>query len=202
MRHRKAHRKLGRTSAHRRQLLRNLVSSLFLSESGRIRTTIEKAKEARPIAEKMITLGKREGVHARRLAARRLPDRAVVKRLFDDIAPKFVDRNGGYTRILRVGPRLGDNADLALLELVGIAEAARQAAKAKGKADKKDQKDEKAKDAKSEAAAKEEKEKRAAAKAEAKARRDERKRARESQARPDGKAKSKMKSMAQKRGSS
>ena len=143
MRHGRAHRKLGRTTAHRRSLLRNLVSSLFLSRSGRITTTVEKAKEARRIAEKMITLGKREGIHARRLAARFLPDRTVVKKLFDDIAPKFADRKGGYTRVLRVGPRPGDNADMALLELVGIADELRKVKaekdeKKKGKAEKKE----------------------------------------------------------------
>src|SRR5438552_4095011 len=127
MRHLRAHRKLGRTSSHRRALLRNLVTSLFIAESGAIRTTVEKAKEARRMAEKIITLGKREGVHARRLAGRYLADRSVIRRLFEDIAPKFADRNGGYTRVLKLGPRHGDNADLALLELVGIADAARKA---------------------------------------------------------------------------
>jgi large subunit ribosomal protein L17 len=143
MRHLRAHRKLGRTSAHRRQLLRNLVSSLFLSGSGRITTTVEKAKEARRMAEKMITLGKREGLHARRLAARYLTRRSVVKRLFDDIAPKFAERPGGYTRVLRLEPRPGDNADMAFLELVGIAEEAHRAAKekAKEKAEKKKARD-------------------------------------------------------------
>src|SRR4029078_10517520 len=94
----------GRTSTHRLHLLRNLVTSLFLAESGRITTTVEKAKEARRMDEKMITLGKREGIHARRTAARFLPDRGVIRRLFDDIAPKFTTRNGGYKRGLRLAP--------------------------------------------------------------------------------------------------
>lgn len=135
MRHLKAHRRLGRNSAHRKALLRNLVLSLFVSKSGRIKTTVIKAKEARPLAEKLITLGKRESVHARRLARRVLPDRMVVKHLFDDIAPRYADRPGGYTRILRIGPRQGDNADMALLELVDIAEERQRAAKESGGAD-------------------------------------------------------------------
>jgi len=112
-------------------LLRNLVTSLFTAEAGRIVTTLEKAKEARRMAEKMITLGKRESVHARRLARRFLPDREVVKKLFDDIAPHYAERQGGYTRVLRIGPRIGDNAEKALLELVGIAEQAQKAAREK-----------------------------------------------------------------------
>jgi large subunit ribosomal protein L17 len=178
MRHQRGQRKLGRTSSHRRALLRNLVSSLFVSPSGRITTTVEKAKEARPIAEKMITLGKREGIHARRLAARYISERSTVRKLFEDIAPKFADRKGGYTRILRLEPRPGDNADVALLELVGIAEAARKAAKAKAS----DKKDDKGKGKDKDAVAKDEAEKAAAkvkAREESQARREERKRDRE-----------------------
>src|SRR5436190_8750712 len=135
MRHMVAHRKLGRTHTHRKALLRNLVRSLFTSGSGRIVTTVEKAKEARVGAEKMITLGKRETVHARGIAAKTLPSRAIIRTLFEDIAPKFADRKGGYTRILRLGPRPGDNAEMVYLELVGIAEAAQKAAKDKASAE-------------------------------------------------------------------
>jgi len=127
MRHLRDHRKLGRNTAHRRALLRNLVQSLFISESGRIKTTVEKAKEARRVADRMITLGKKETVHARRIARRTIPDRKIIRRLFEDIAPTFADRPGGYTRVLRIGHRQGDNAEMAYLELVGIAEAAMKA---------------------------------------------------------------------------
>ena len=119
MRHRVAHRKLGRTTPHRRALLRNLATALFDKE--RIRTTLHKAKELRPFAEQLITLAKREEnrLHARRLAARDLQDPAVVQKLFDTIGPRFATRPGGYTRILRLGPRKGDGAEMAYLELVG-----------------------------------------------------------------------------------
>ncbi len=116
MRHLKAYRKLNRTSSHRSLMLRNLVTSLF--EHERVETTLMKAKEARRIAEKMITLGKRGTLHARRQAASVLMSKAVVKKLFEEIAPKYANRNGGYTRILRVGYRKGDGAPLAFLELV------------------------------------------------------------------------------------
>ena len=120
MRHRVAHRKLGRTTPHRRALLRNLATALFDKE--RIRTTLHKAKELRPFAEQLITLAKREEnrLHARRLAARDLQDPAVVQKLFDTIGPRFATRPGGYTRILRLGPRKGDGAEMAYLELVGF----------------------------------------------------------------------------------
>jgi large subunit ribosomal protein L17 len=119
MRHRVAHRKLGRTTPHRIALLRNLATALF--EKERIRTTLPKAKELRPFAERLITLAKREDnrLHARRLAARHLQDPAVVKKLFDTIGSRFATRPGGYTRILRLGPRKGDGAEMAYLELVG-----------------------------------------------------------------------------------
>ena len=119
MRHRVAHSKLGRTTPHRRALLRNLATALFDKE--RIRTTLPKAKELRPFAEKLITLAKREEnrLHARRLAARDLQDPAVVQKLFDTIGARFATRPGGYTRILRLGPRKGDGAEMAYLELVG-----------------------------------------------------------------------------------
>lgn len=119
MRHRVAHRKLGRVTPHRIALLRNLATALF--ERERIRTTLPKAKELRPFAERLITLARREGdrLHARRLAARHIQDPAVVKKLFDSIGSRFAGRPGGYTRILRLGPRKGDGAEMAYLELVG-----------------------------------------------------------------------------------
>jgi large subunit ribosomal protein L17 len=119
MRHRVAHRKLGRTTPHRIALLRNLTTALF--ERERIRTTLIKAKEVRPYAERLITLARRENdrLHARRLAARSIHDRSVVKKLFDDIGARFATRPGGYTRILRLGPRPGDGTEMAFLELVG-----------------------------------------------------------------------------------
>ncbi len=119
MRHRVAHRKLGRTTPHRIALLRNLATALF--ERERIRTTLPKAKELRPFAERLITLAKREDdrLHARRLAARHLQAPAVVKKLFDTIGSRFATRPGGYTRILRLGPRRGDGTEMAYVELVG-----------------------------------------------------------------------------------
>ena len=116
MRHRVHGRKLGRTPPHRRALLRNLCTSLL--EHERITTTVQKAKEVRPLAEKMITLGKKETLHARRQAARFLLKAAVVQKLFDSIAARYADRPGGYTRILKLGPRAGDGAELAIIELV------------------------------------------------------------------------------------
>jgi large subunit ribosomal protein L17 len=115
MRHAVHGRKLGRTSAHRRALFRNQLASLV--EHERITTTVEKAKELRPIAEKMVTQGKRGTVEARR-RVRRMIDRHLVKKLFDDIAPRFAEREGGYTRILKLGPRKGDGAEMALIEFV------------------------------------------------------------------------------------
>jgi len=119
MRHRVAHRKLGRTTPHRTALLRNLATALF--ERERIRTTLAKAKELRPFAEKLITLARREDnrLHARRLAARDIHDPQIVRKLFDTIGARFATRPGGYTRILRLGPRHGDGAEMAFLELVG-----------------------------------------------------------------------------------
>ena len=119
MRHRVAHRKLGRTTPHRLALLRNLATALF--ERERIRTTLMKAKELRPYAEKLITLAKRdEGrLHARRLAARDIHDPQVLRKLFESLGSRFADRPGGYTRILRLGPRKGDGAEMAIVELLG-----------------------------------------------------------------------------------
>ena len=117
MRHRNYGKKLGRNTEHRRALLRNLVTSLILEE--RIVTTGPKAKAARGIAEEMITLGKRGDLHARRQAASYFLKAAAVKKLFGDVAQRYVSRTGGYTRIVPLGWRKGDGADTAVLELVG-----------------------------------------------------------------------------------
>jgi large subunit ribosomal protein L17 len=117
MRHGKALRKLGRTTAHRMSLLRNLSTSFFDKE--RIRTTLPKAKELRPFAEKLITLARRDTLHSRRLVARSIQDRTVVKKLFDTLGPRFAQRPGGYSRILKLGWREGDGAEMAILELLG-----------------------------------------------------------------------------------
>jgi len=117
MRHKVAGYKLGRNTAHRRSLLRNLVTSVIVEE--RIETTIPKAKAAKPIVEKMITLGKRGDLSARRLAAAYLMTDAAVVKLFDTVGPRFGDREGGYTRIIRTGWNKGDGADKAFLELLG-----------------------------------------------------------------------------------
>lgn len=116
MRHRKKGRSLSRSPSHRRALLRNMATSLF--EHERITTTTARAKELRPYAERLITLAKRGDLHARRLAARRIADRGVLGKLFDDIAPRYAERPGGYTRILKLGNRKGDAAEMALIELV------------------------------------------------------------------------------------
>ena len=116
MRHRWAGRKLGRTSSHKRALLRTMVTEFL--ENERIVTTVPKAKELRSFAEKMITLGKKESLHARRRALSHIRKKAVVFKLFDTLAPRYADRNGGYTRILRLGTRVGDNAEMAVLEFV------------------------------------------------------------------------------------
>ncbi len=116
MRHHKTGRKLGRDSAHRKALYANLASSLI--EHGRIRTTEAKAKEVRPIVEQMITLGKRGDVHAHRQAVAFLRSKSIAHILFSEVAPRFVDRPGGYTRIVKIGPRQGDAAPMAYLELV------------------------------------------------------------------------------------
>lgn len=110
------YRKLGRPTAHRKAMLRNLVTDLF--REGRISTTECRAKEARREAEKLITLAKRGDLHARRQALAYIYDESVVTKLFDEIAPKYADRNGGYTRILKLGPRRGDSAEVVFLELV------------------------------------------------------------------------------------
>jgi len=116
VRHHRSGRKLGRDAAHRKALYANLASALI--EHGRIKTTAAKAKEVRPIAEQMITLGRRGGVHARRQALAYLRSQDVVYKLFSDVGPRFADRPGGYSRIVRIGPRQGDAAEMVYLELV------------------------------------------------------------------------------------
>jgi large subunit ribosomal protein L17 len=117
MRHLISGHKLGRNPAHRRATLRNLVTNLV--EKERIHTTLLRAKAARPLAERMITLGKRDSLHARRQAAAFLTTPGATKKLFTDLAPRFSDRPGGYTRIVRTGWRIGDGAELAILEWIG-----------------------------------------------------------------------------------
>lgn len=117
MRHRKLRYKLGRQPAHRRATLRNLVTNAIQQE--RITTTLTRAKATQPLLEHMITLGKRDTLHARRQAAAFLLSPEATKKLFNDIAPRFAERAGGYTRIVHAGWRIGDGAKLAILELVG-----------------------------------------------------------------------------------
>jgi len=116
MQHRRAGKRLGRNPAHRRMLLRNLVTSLF--EHDRIKTTLAKAKVARPVAERLITKAKKGGIHNRRQVAAKLTKPEILQRLFTEIGPRLAERNGGYTRIIRLGPRASDGADMAILELV------------------------------------------------------------------------------------
>lgn len=108
-------RKLGRSSDHRKAMLRAMVT--FLLENGKIETTVTRAKEVRAMAEKMITLGKDNNLHAKRQVLSYVTKEGVVKKLFDDIAPKYADKNGGYTRIIKIGPRRGDAAEMAIIEL-------------------------------------------------------------------------------------
>jgi large subunit ribosomal protein L17 len=117
MRHRNAGYKLGRNTSHRRALLRNLVTSVFLED--RVETTITKAKAVRPHVERLITLGKKGDVHSRRQALTFLQTREAVTRLFDTVAPRYGDRNGGYLRIVRTGWQKGDGAEKAFIELIG-----------------------------------------------------------------------------------
>jgi large subunit ribosomal protein L17 len=124
MRHARAGKKLGRDSAHRKALYSNLAGALI--EHGRIKTTVTKAKAVKPYAEQMITLGRRGDLHARRQATSFLRSRDVVHKLFADVAPLFKDRPGGYTRIVKIGPRPGDAAEMAYLELVDEEYVARE----------------------------------------------------------------------------
>lgn len=133
MRHGKAGRKLNRTSSHRKAMFANMAASLIIHEQ--ITTTVPKAKEIRPIVEKLVTLGKRGDLHARRQALSQIQDKEAVKKLFDVIAARYATRNGGYLRIMRAGYRFGDNAPMAIIEFVerdvtakGAADKARVAA--------------------------------------------------------------------------
>jgi large subunit ribosomal protein L17 len=133
MRHGKAGRKLNRTSSHRKAMFANMAASLIIHEQ--ITTTVPKAKEIRPIVEKLVTLGKRGDLHARRQALSQIQDKDAVKKLFDAIAARYATRNGGYLRIMRAGYRFGDNAPMAIIEFVerdvtakGAADKARVAA--------------------------------------------------------------------------
>jgi large subunit ribosomal protein L17 len=116
MRHGNAHRKLNRTAEHRRAMFANMAAALIKHEQ--ITTTLPKAKELRPIVEKLVTLGKRGGLHARRQAIAEVRDAVVVKKLFDVIGPRYQGRNGGYTRVLKAGFRYGDSAPVAVIEFV------------------------------------------------------------------------------------
>ena len=116
MRHGKVHRKFNRTAEHRRAMFGNMVAALIKHEQ--IVTTLPKAKDLRPIVEKLVTLGKRGDLHARRLAMSKLRDETMVKKLFDVLGKRYQDRNGGYTRVLKAGFRYGDNAPLAVIEFV------------------------------------------------------------------------------------
>ena len=116
MRHNVSGRKLSRTTAHRKALFKNQIASLVRHE--RIRTTLHKAKELRPIAEKVVTQAKVDSLHSRRMVNRWLTDRELVGKLFDEISPRFAERPGGYLRIVRLGPRRGDAAEMAVLEFV------------------------------------------------------------------------------------
>ena len=109
-------RKLGRTSDHRKAMLRAMVT--YLLENGQIETTVTRAKEVRAVAEKMITLGKKNDLHSKRQVLAYVTKESVVKDLFDNIAPKYAERNGGYTQIIKIGPRRGDPAEMAIIQLV------------------------------------------------------------------------------------
>lgn len=109
-------RKLGRTSDHRKAMLRGMVT--FLLENGQIETTVTRAKEVRAVAEKMITIGKNDDLHSKRQVFAYVTKESVAKKLFDEISPKYADRNGGYTQIVKIGPRRGDAAEMAIIKLV------------------------------------------------------------------------------------
>lgn len=117
MRHGQKGRKLGRTASHKRAMLNNMATSLF--QHGTIRTTLPKAKELRGVAERLITFAKRGDLSARRQVLRRIQNKVIVSKLFDEIGPSFSDRPGGYTRILKLGPRRGDSTELCMIQLVG-----------------------------------------------------------------------------------
>ena len=115
-------RKLGRTSDHRKAMLRGMVT--FLLENGQIETTVTRAKEVRAVAEKMITIGKNDDLHSKRQVFSYITKESVAKKLIDEIAPKYADRNGGYTQIIKIGPRRGDAAEMAIIKLVPTEEPA------------------------------------------------------------------------------
>jgi large subunit ribosomal protein L17 len=123
MRHGKAHRKLNRTAEHRRAMFANMAAALIKHEQ--IVTTLPKAKDLRPVVEKLVTLGKRGDLHARRQAISKIRDIGMVKKLFEVLGPRYKDRNGGYTRVLKAGFRYGDNAPVAVIEFVDRDEAAK-----------------------------------------------------------------------------
>jgi large subunit ribosomal protein L17 len=123
MRHGNAHRKLSRKPEHRKAMFANMAAALIKHEQ--ITTTLPKAKELRPVVEKLITLGKRGGLHARRQAISQIRDLAMVKKLFDVLGPRYKERNGGYTRVLKAGFRYGDNAAVAVIEFVDRDESAK-----------------------------------------------------------------------------
>ena len=120
-------RKLGRTTDHRKAMLRGMVT--YLLENGSVETTLTRAKEVQPLAEKMITLGKKNTLASRRQALAFITKESVVKKLFDTIAPEYADRNGGYTQIFKIGPRRGDAAEMAIIRLVPTTAAAEKSAK-------------------------------------------------------------------------
>jgi len=136
MRHQKKTIKLGRTAEHRKALLANQVCSLI--EHQRIKTTLAKAKAVRPLAERMVTLGKKGSVHARRMALATLRQKRAVKKLFDDVAPRSAERKGGYTRIVRLGQRKSDSAPMAFIEWVDMAEVVEEKPKEEKKAKRKE----------------------------------------------------------------
>ena len=153
MRHRKKVKKLGRPTGHRKALLRNLAAQII--QHHEIKTTLAKAKAARSFVERLITYAKNDTVHARRLAFKQLQNRTLVKKLFDEIGPAFEDRNGGYTRVIKLGQRRGDGAEIAILQLVGF-ETSLVSAPTKSKKKKAAPKEEKAPAKEEKAAAKEE----------------------------------------------
>lgn len=136
MRHQKKTIKLGRTAEHRKALLANQVCSLI--EHQRVKTTLAKAKAVRPLAERMVTLGKNGSIHARRTALATLRQKSAVKKLFDDIAPRSAERNGGYTRIVKLGQRKSDSARMAFIEWVDMAEVVEEKPAEEKKAKRKD----------------------------------------------------------------
>ncbi len=119
MRHRKKVAKLGRNAAHRKAMLRNLATDLLRHE--RVTTTLSKAKAVRRVTERLVTLGKRDTLHARRHAARVIRDKDVLSKVFNELAPRYAERPGGYTRIIRLSARAGDRAEMAVIEMVGAA---------------------------------------------------------------------------------